>query len=480
MSTSVLRALRLVGFAFLALLVVGLVASAFLTFREGRELAEARELFVKMGEFQRVHVVVTRRLVLLGPNSDETTRREVHRQIDHLESLAVRPETPVDLRRIHESVDRAATEGREVLLETIVAFQEIGVREDDRQAEILHQLQRDLLAQLQLEIALPLALLAAALLFYPIARRRILAPLEAFGSQLVRVGEGNLAPASTEGVDPLLLPLQHRFNELVARLREYEAQQAAYAGSLEASVRNATRALLEQQRSLARAERLAATGELAASVAHELRNPLAGIRMTLHNLRAEVADEAVVQRLDRVVQEVDRLSRLLNQLLDGARHAPEISADVRLSDLVGDLLALVRHQVPPDVRLENRVPSDLACRLPPDRLRQAILNLVLNAAAALGEKGGHVTVAAAITAPEDGTSGGTNEQLRLEVFDDGPGFPPEALETGVRPFLSTHEHGTGLGLAIVRRFARDLGGEVQLANRAPHGARVTLLLPSRA
>jgi len=470
MSASVLRPLRLAALAFLALLVVGLVTSALLTLRESRELAEAQALFAKMGEFQRMHVTVTRRLVLLGPRSDEATRRDVHRQIDELGSLSVDPKTPTDLENIHQSVDRAAAEGREVLLETIVQFQEIGVREDDRQAELLSQLQRDALAQLQLEIALPLAVLVSALLLYPFARRRILAPLETFGRQLERVGAGDLAPASTEGIDPLLLPLQQRFNELVARLRAYEARQEAHTRSLEDEVRSATRALLEQQRSLARAERLAATGELAASVAHELRNPLAGIRMTLHNLRAEVGDAELVQRLERVVQEVDRLSRLLNQLLDGARHAPEAPAEVRLADLVGDLLALVRHQVPAEVSLENRVPADLVCHLPPDRLRQVILNLVLNAAVALSESGGSVTVAAAIE----------GDRLRLEVFDDGPGFPPEALAASGRPFFSTREQGTGLGLAIVRRLARDLGGEVELANRAPHGARVTLLLPSRA
>jgi C4-dicarboxylate-specific signal transduction histidine kinase len=69
------------------------------------------------------------------------------------------------------------------------------------------------------------------------------------------------------------------------------------------------------------------------------------------------------------------------------------------------------------------------------------------------------------------------KMLQLSVLDDGPGFAPELLAGGVRPFVTSREAGTGLGLAIVKRFARDLGGELTIANRSPHGACVTLTLP---
>ena len=108
--------------------------------------------------------------------------------------------------------------------------------------------------------------------------------------------------------------------------------------------------------------------------------------------------------------------------------------------------------------------------MPQDRLRQALLNLVLNAANVLDERGGTITVAATREA----------SQLRITVSDDGPGFPAELLQNGIRPFFSTRERGTGLGLPMVRRFARDLGGDVSLGTRQPHGACVALVLPLEA
>src|SRR5262249_51814436 len=155
-----------------------------------------------------------------------------------------------------------------------------------------------------------------------------------------RLSRGEFTPMPLEEVDPLVLPLHRQFNDLVSRLRKLEEAHQARADSLEAEVRTATRALLEQHRSLSRAERLAATGELAASVAHELRNPLAGIQMTLSNLRADLTDPELVERVDLVVNEVTRLSRLLNEMLDASRHAPEPARTVKLAQLVDEVLTL--------------------------------------------------------------------------------------------------------------------------------------------
>jgi signal transduction histidine kinase len=250
-------------------------------------------------------------------------------------------------------------------------------------------------------------------------------------------------------------------------LEELENAHQSHAALLEREVREATSALLQQQHSLARAERLAVTGELAASVAHELRNPLASIQMALSNLREDATDPDVVERIGLINDEAIRVERLLNDILNSARHAPEPARMVHLSSLIGRLLALTRYQLPANVQLESEVPGDLSCRVPEDRLRQALLNLILNAAEVMEASGGKVLVAAETQA----------DMVRITVTDEGPGFPPELLRNGSRAFVTTREGGTGLGLAIVRRFAHEVRGQLLLENRQPRGACATLLLP---
>lgn len=472
METSVFRPLRIATFAFLALLVLGLVISAALTVREQQRLSAAQDQLQRLEHFERVEVLVERRLTLIGAalEDDPEGRQFVMQEIDELIELAGDPDTPPKLQELRLRVQRMHNGGVE-FVQTIVQFNDVAAIEQLRSAAVLARLQEESATQVRLELAAPLAILAVGILLFPIARRRIIKPLDAFGRQLARLADGQFTPAPLdEHVDPFLLPLHRQFNELAHRLQELEASHRAQEESLHAKVRAATGQLLDQQRSLARAERLAATGELAASVAHELRNPLAGLQMTLSNLRAELHDAELTERVDLMIHEVARLTRLLNELLDAARHAPEAARPVRLAELVDEMLALTRYRLAADIRLENGVDPALTRRMPPDRLRQALLNLILNAAGALGDRGGRIRI--------DATAEGST--LRIAVTDDGPGFAPELLDSGIRPFFSTRERGTGLGLAMVRRFAHDMGGTLELVNVAPHGARVTLVLPADA
>lgn len=473
MQPSVFRRLQLATFAFLALVVVALVISAALTAREALWLRQAQEELNRFYEFDRMQLVITRRLSTMVEGAPGGPRGKplLSGVIDRMIALSSDAETPVKLNALRARLQDTDVD-RVELAETIALVVEVGHSARAREAALLARLQRQTATQLRLELAVPLAVLAIGVLLFPVARRRIIQPLDAFGNQLARLAEGEFTPApEDERVDPFLLPLHRQYNALAQRLQELEAAHRARAATLEAEVRSSTRELLEQQRKLARAERLAATGEFAASVAHELRNPLAGIQMTLVNLRAELDSPEMVERVDLVVDEVARLSRLLNELLDAGRHAPEPARSIKLAEVVDDVLALTRCQLTPETRLETRVDRALTCRLPPDRLRQALLNLILNAAGALGDGGGEIAVDAAAAAPG---------KVRIAVTDNGPGFPAELLETGIRPFFSTRERGTGLGLAMVRRFARDLGGTIELANREPHGAKVTLILPADA
>ena len=164
------------------------------------------------------------------------------------------------------------------------------------------------------------------------------------------------------------------------------------------------------------------------------------------------------------------MTRLLNELLDQGKQTPPPSIDFNLALLVKELLALTRYQIPEHIALTFDVPAELECHLPSCSLRQALLNLILNASQALDNTPGGVRVNAR---REDGT-------LCIEVADDGPGFSEEILSRGIRAFSTSRIRGTGLGLAMVQRFARDLGGRIELSNSHPHGASVRLLLPCKA
>ncbi len=334
-------------------------------------------------------------------------------------------------------------------------------------AEILGRLRAEARVEIQTATALFLGLALLGLAGGWVLQRRILHPLDDLRTMFLKLGAGDFNPIALEGVHPVLAPLFQNYNGLVTRLQELEAEHRSRAETLQREVRGATEALLAQQRTLARAERLAAVGETAAGLAHELRNPLAGVQMSLANLRRDLADPPLVARLDLAIVEVERLARLLNHQLSNSRHVPESSRPLHLRTLVEELLALLRYQVPSHVRLEAQVDDELECRLPRDRLRQALLNLVLNSVQALGRQEGMVR----LHAHREG------DRMVLVVSDDGPGFPPELVKGGGQAFLTRRAGGTGLGLAMVRRLAMDLGGALALENLDPRGARVRLALP---
>jgi C4-dicarboxylate-specific signal transduction histidine kinase len=471
MNAPIFRPIQLVTLGFLATVVVALLVGVGLSLWELRRLQETHEHLERMDDFGRAHLRVERRLVAIVRSDDAPTALpQLTGPIEELISTShfLHPETPRRLEAFRTGLVQAIPAGRAAIFESITSFHEIANAEHEREQQLLSDLHHQTDARLELQLAAVIALFAVGVVLVPVTRRRFIKPLDAFGRQLTQLASGDFTPASLDEVDPLVLPLHRNLNDLASRLQELEAQHHAHTESLEEEVRAATQALLEQQHSLTRAERLAATGELAASVAHELRNPLAGIQMTLSNLLRDLEDPDLRERVELVLDEVGRLTQLLNRLLDASRHSPEPAREVMLSEVVGEILDLTRYQIPASVHLESWIEAGLTCRVPEDRLRQALLNLILNSATALGEDGGKVR----IEAVRDG------EQVRISVLDDGPGFPPTLLEDGIRPFFSTHQRGTGLGLAMVQRFARDAGGSVELSGLDPHGARVSLLVPT--
>jgi signal transduction histidine kinase len=243
----------------------------------------------------------------------------------------------------------------------------------------------------------------------------------------------------------------------VSRLRFYDIEvRASRTGELAA-------AATEQ-------ERLAVLGELSASVAHEVRNPLTGMRSLAQRLAEDDVDDAKRRRYAAVIlEEAERVERIVANLLGFARRAtvrPEPDARTALAPLFDDLLLLVEaHARKGGVTVDADAGGSVAAA-PREALAQAILNLLLNAIRHT-PAGGTVRLAARAAQGD----------LEVVVSDTGPGVPHAERERIWEPFRS-EGGGTGLGLAVVRRLARELGWEARVGGAPGGGAEFSIRIPS--
>jgi len=215
---------------------------------------------------------------------------------------------------------------------------------------------------------------------------------------------------------------------------------------------------------------LARVGQMAAVVAHEVRNPLAGIKGAMQVLIGRRAkDDEELQVLRDIVARVDSLNDLISDLMLFARPRPPQLADVELLHLAGEAVTMARRD-PSGQGLDIRVEGDVVTvRADADLVRATLLNLLLNAGQALG---GHGQVSVRVTQPDG--------QASIQVRDNGPGVPEALRDQVFEPFFTTKARGGGLGLAIARRTAEIHGGTVTLACPASGGTVVTLTLPGSA
>ena len=466
------RPLQLAGLLFALLLLLALTVLVAMSWSNQQRIDAIRASVERTHAVQRIGLQLQQMLLADIEGSAPVQRPALEATAAQIESL-VKPaadlssDTADGLRRAVRLLDSPDMPPRAALAAALEEMRRATHGEIGVVTQRLSTIDRDARAESRLALAALAVLPALLILALVLLRHRIVNPLNNLAEVLLRLADSQFTPVPLHHVDPLLLPLLDNYNRMVARLQELEAAHRSHTDSLQAEVRAAARTLLQQSSSLAQVEKLAAVGEMAAGVAHELRNPLAGVHLALVNLRRERPLPETAERLDLVIAELERIIRLLNEMLAQARHAPEAERPVDVAQVIRDLTALARYQAPASVVIEVHVPESLPCRLPESRLRQALLNLMLNAIQALESGGGTVSVAA----------GRHDGGVLISVSDDGAGFAPDLLERGVRPFVSGRAAGIGLGLTMVHRFARDAGGGLELANRQPRGARATLTLP---
>ncbi len=232
------------------------------------------------------------------------------------------------------------------------------------------------------------------------------------------------------------------------------------------------RAKLTLERQMIRSEKLAAVGNLAAGLAHEIGTPLNIISATAEYLLLDRApDDAVRKELSAIVTETERIGGLVRELLTFARGSASERTLVSPRAAIERVLRLARISIErKGIVVEQRIPEGLrSVYSEPDALHQILLNLVLNAANAVGE-GGRILLIA-----HEEKSG--TPSVVVEVHDNGPGVPPAIRERIFDPFFTTRADGTGLGLAVCARIVESHGGDIRVGDSPLGGACFAVELP---
>lgn len=306
-------------------------------------------------------------------------------------------------------------------------------------------------------------------------------PLKVLKSGTERLASGDLGfQIEVQSYDELG-ELAASFNTMSRELREARQEITDWARQLEARVEQKTGELKRANEQMLQAEKLASTGKLAAIVAHEINNPLAGILTYAKLLKKWLGEadgakqEQIKSSLDLIESESRRCGEIVRNLLVFARAAPMNLQPADLNAVVERCARLVRHQLG---IAGIQAQLDLDRTLPPvhcdaAHIEQALLALVMNAMEAMPH-GGKLRLASR-HAPQA-------EEVTLQVQDDGAGISPDVLPNLFEPFFTTRErgHGLGLGLAITRSIIERHGGRIEVASQPGRGTVFAITLPVRA
>lgn len=286
--------------------------------------------------------------------------------------------------------------------------------------------------------------------------RTVLRPLHKLANELDQFSTLDFTPQ--QGSGDLASLLSHGIHRLTLRVRD-DAQRLSFQQD----------ELQTTKQNLTRAEQLALVGQLSAGLAHEIGNPLGAV-MGYVKLLDDERDEALRHEITaRIDTELTRIHRLVRELLDFARPSPMRIVPTDAAAVCHEALSLLSHQANARHCKVNNLVTPGRVHADPDRLKQVLLNLLLNAAEAMSYKG-ELTIR---SAEQSGW-------LVIAIEDAGPGFSKEALARATEPFFTTKKTGSGLGLAVCTSLVNKMGGRIELSNREEHaqatGAIVSVYL----
>lgn len=240
----------------------------------------------------------------------------------------------------------------------------------------------------------------------------------------------------------------------------------------------AERKKLEEQ--LRQTERLAELGTLASGMAHEIGTPMNVILGRAEFLQRKTKDPDTARGLQTIVDQVERITRIMNQLLTFARRRPIERRPIDLNKVVVDTLEVMqerfrRHRITVKTELAPSLPQAFA---DPDQMGEVLLNLAINALHAIGDDG-TLCLGTSVAAVLDGSGGGPTDMIELSVADSGHGIAPDDLDKIFNPFFTTKEagKGTGLGLTVVHGIIHEHGGQIKVESEVRKGTTFRIMLP---
>ncbi len=321
-------------------------------------------------------------------------------------------------------------------------------------------------------------------LFIVLFTRRFLAqPIASLIAATKKVSEMNLEqpiaiPHNSEDLDNLA----QSFDIMRERLRQALSELNEFTQTLETKVEERTEQLKSAHQKLLQSDRLVSLGQLSASVAHEINNPVAGVLNLSMLMQRILKDDGIPPEripefrkyLSQVSSETTRVGRIVSDLLSFSRRSKPHRAEADINKIVKSTVSLISHKlklanVELDLDLDESLPL-VSCDS--SQIQQVVLNLVLNAAEAMQNNSGGVMTVRTRKAPKD-------DAITLAVRDTGEGIPPENLRRIFDPFFTTKPEGkgVGLGLAVLYGIVEAHGGEVVARSKVGEGTTFTVTLP---
>ena len=325
-----------------------------------------------------------------------------------------------------------------------------------------------------------ITIVAVSLIIGLFFQRGVYRPVKELVAGTTRVASGDFDHTIPAHSDDEIGQLAKSFNIMTQRLKKADSEIKDLIKNLEKKVVKRTDELKAVQYQLLQSEKLASIGKLAATIAHEINNPLNGILTYTKLIERKLADGAFkkdeipkfMSYLGIMERETERCSTIVRNLLDFARQRePSLRPDVNINAVVEEALSLLANQIAlQEITLEKRFDQLPPIMADPMQLRQVFLNIILNACEAMNNAG-VLTVTTSLANKR-------KKAVRVEIADSGVGIDEKDLPKIFDPFFTSKEKGTGLGLSVVYGIINSHQGTIEVDSKAGKGTTITITLPT--